>query len=179
MLCRRMTPARRSAASKTASLPLIDPESAAATVFNADTMRTGIVAHSFGARSALLFALEHAVAAFVSLDGGIANRAGKGWLDEAELRPQELRMPLLDSLNLSVAQQTTNSLRTVLGAELVSSIGLANQRALDLAFRLGWQHEFADTGRPITAAFAGAPSASFTVYGATPTRDAAIVGVAP
>ena len=81
------------------------------------------------------------------------------------------------SLNLSVAQQTTNSLRTVLGAELASSIGLANQRALDLAFRLGWQHEYADTGRPITAAFSGAPSASFTVYGATPTRDAAIVGV--
>ena len=82
-----------------------------------------------------------------------------------------------NSLNLNVAQQTTNSLRTVLGAELASSIGLGNQRQLDLAIRLGWQHEYADTGRPITAAFAGAPAASFTVYGATPTRDAAIIGL--
>ena len=45
-----------------------------------------------------------------------------------------------------------------------------------ISLRLGWQHEYAYTGRPITASFAGAPSASFTVYGATPTRDAAIVG---
>jgi len=31
-------------------------------------------------------------------------------------------------------------------------------------------------GRPITAAFAGAPSNAFTVYGATPQRDAATIG---
>ena len=49
-----------------------------------------------------------------------------------------------------------------------SSIGLGNERKLDLAVRLGWQHEFADIGRPITAAFAGAPGNSFTVFGATP-----------
>jgi uncharacterized protein with beta-barrel porin domain len=41
---------------------------------------------------------------------------------------------------------------------------------------LGWQHEFDDTGRPITAAFAGAPGNSFTVFCATPARDSAIVG---
>ena len=52
----------------------------------------------------------------------------------------------------------------------------ATERALGLSLRLGWQHEYAYTGRPITSSFAGAPSASFTVYGATPTRDAAIVG---
>jgi outer membrane autotransporter protein len=80
------------------------------------------------------------------------------------------------SLSLNVAQQTTNSLRTTIGADLGSSIGLGNERKLDLAVRLGWQHELADTGRPITAAFAGAPGNSFTVFGATPTRDAAVVG---
>ncbi len=80
------------------------------------------------------------------------------------------------SLSLNVAQQTTNSLRTTLGADLASSIGLGNARTLDLALRLGWQHEFADTGRPITAAFAGAPGNSFTVFGATPIRDSAILG---
>jgi outer membrane autotransporter protein len=78
--------------------------------------------------------------------------------------------------SLNVAQQTTNSLRTTIGADLGSSIGLGNERKLDLAVRLGWQHEFADTGRPITAAFAGAPGNSFTVFGATPARDSAVVG---
>jgi outer membrane autotransporter protein len=81
------------------------------------------------------------------------------------------------SLSLNVAQQTTNSLRTTIGADLGSSIDLGNERKLDLAVRLGWQHEFADTGRPITAAFAGAPGNSFTVFGATPARDAAVLGL--
>jgi outer membrane autotransporter protein len=81
------------------------------------------------------------------------------------------------SLSLNVAQQTTNSQRTTVGADLGSSIGLGNEKKLDLAVRLGWQHEFADTGRPITAAFAGAPGNSFTVFGATPARDSAVVGL--
>ena len=81
------------------------------------------------------------------------------------------------SLNLNVAQQTTNSQRTTIGADLGSSIGLGNERKLDLAVRLGWMHEFADVARPITAAFAGAPGNSFTVFGATPLRNAAVVGL--
>jgi autotransporter-associated beta strand protein len=81
------------------------------------------------------------------------------------------------SLDLNVAQQTTNSQRTTIGADLGSSIGLGSERKLDLAVRLGWQHEFASTSRPITAAFAGAPGNSFTVFGATPARDAAVVGL--
>ena len=81
-----------------------------------------------------------------------------------------------NSLNLNVAQQTTNSLRTTFGADLAGAIGLGDEKKLDLALRLGWLHEYADTGRPITAAFAGAPSNAFTVYGATPQRDSAIIG---
>ena len=81
------------------------------------------------------------------------------------------------SLNLNVTRQTTNSLRTVLGADLAGAIGLGNERKLDLALRLGWMHDFADTGRPITAAFSDGPSAAFTVYAATPKRDSALVGL--
>ena len=81
-----------------------------------------------------------------------------------------------NSLSLSVAQQTTNSLRTVFGADLAGAIPLGAERSLALDLRLGWLHEYADTGRPITAAFAGAPSNAFTVYGATPQRDAAVIG---
>jgi len=80
------------------------------------------------------------------------------------------------SLSLNVAQQTTNSLRSTFGADLAGAIVFSDSRTLALALRLGWQHEFADTGRPITAAFAGAPSASFTVLGATPQRDSAVIG---
>ena len=40
-----------------------------------------------------------------------------------------------------------------------------------------WMHEFADVARPITAAFAGAPGNCFTVFGATPLRNAAVVGL--
>ena len=81
------------------------------------------------------------------------------------------------SLNLNVAQQTTNSQRTTVGVDLGSSIGFGQDRKVDFAVRLGWQHEFADTGRPITAAFAGAPGDSFTVFGATPLRNSAVVGL--
>jgi fibronectin-binding autotransporter adhesin len=59
----------------------------------------------------------------------------------------------------------------VLGADIAAAIG-----TVDLGLRLGWLHEYANTARPITAAFAGAPQASFTVYGATPQRDAAVIG---
>jgi autotransporter-associated beta strand protein len=83
-----------------------------------------------------------------------------------------------NSLNLSVASQTTNTLRTIFGAELAGSIGLGDTRSLGLELRLGWQHEFADTSRLMTAAFAGGSSNGFTVYGATPLRDSAVIGIA-
>ena len=76
-----------------------------------------------------------------------------------------------NSLSLNVAQQTTNSVRSTLGMDLAGAIG-----AFDMALRLGWLHEYADVSRPITAAFAGAPGAAFTVYGATGQRDAAVIG---
>ena len=82
-----------------------------------------------------------------------------------------------NSLSLSVAQQTTNSVRTTFGADLAASFGLGNQRTLDMGVRVGWLHEYADTGRPMTAAFAGAPGNGFTVFGATPQRDSAVIGL--
>lgn len=81
-----------------------------------------------------------------------------------------------NSLDLNVQPQTTTSVRTTFGADLAAAIGLGDTRTLDLGWRLGWLHEYANTVRPITAAFAGAPTAGFTVYGATPQRDSAIIG---
>ena len=83
-----------------------------------------------------------------------------------------------NSLSLNVAQQITNSARTVLGAELAGTIDAGWRDKLALQFRLGWAHEYADTSRPVTASFAGAPGAAFTVFGAAPLRDAATIGLA-
>ncbi len=80
------------------------------------------------------------------------------------------------SLNLTVAQQTTNSLRSVLGAQLGGAMDLGWREKLAVQFRLGWSHEYADTGRPVTATFAGAPALAFTTYGVAPQRDGAVVG---
>jgi autotransporter-associated beta strand protein len=77
------------------------------------------------------------------------------------------------SLNLTVAPQTTGSARSALGAELAGAFGPEGREKLALQLRLGWAHEYADTTRPVTASFAGAPGANFTVFGAAPTRDAA------
>lgn len=82
------------------------------------------------------------------------------------------------SLSLNVAQQITNSVRTVLGAELAGALDAGWRDKLALQFRLGWAHEYANTSRPVTASFAGAPGAAFTVFGATPQRDAATIGLA-
>jgi outer membrane autotransporter protein len=81
-----------------------------------------------------------------------------------------------NSIDLTVAAQTTTSARGVLGVDLANSFDIGGTRTLDLDLRLGWSHEYADNTRPMTAAFAGAPTNPFTVYGATPQRDAAVVG---
>lgn len=82
------------------------------------------------------------------------------------------------SLNLNVAAQTTGSARSVLGAELAGAFGAEGREKLALQLRLGWAHEYADTSRPVTASFAGAPGANFTVFGAAPQRDAATFSLA-
>jgi uncharacterized protein with beta-barrel porin domain len=82
------------------------------------------------------------------------------------------------SLNLSVAAQTTNSLRTVLGAQLGGALDLGWREKLSLSLRLGWSHEYADTARPVTAALAGASATPFTTFGIAPQRDSALLGFA-
>jgi autotransporter-associated beta strand protein len=80
-------------------------------------------------------------------------------------------------LDLAVAPQTTTSVRSTLGVDLAGAIEVGARAPLALKLRLGWMHEYADTSRPITAAFAGAPTGAFTVLGAAPPRDSALVGL--
>ena len=67
-------------------------------------------------------------------------------------------------------------MRTIFGAQLGASmdVGLRDRIASQLKF--GWSHEYADTTRPVTASFVGAPTVPFTVQGASPTRDGAVIG---
>ena len=81
------------------------------------------------------------------------------------------------SLNLSVAQQTTNSLRSVIGAQLGGSIDLGWREKLLMQLRLGWSHEYADVGRPVSATLAGAPAMPFTTFGVAPQRDGVVLGL--
>ncbi len=81
------------------------------------------------------------------------------------------------SLNLSVAQQTTNSLRSVIGAQLGGSMDLGWREKLAMQLRLGWSHEYADVGRPVTATLAGAPAMPFTTWGVSPQRDGVVIGL--
>jgi uncharacterized protein with beta-barrel porin domain len=81
------------------------------------------------------------------------------------------------SLNLSVAQQTTNSLRSVIGAQLGGSIDLGWRDKLAMQFRLGWSHEYADTARPVAATLVGAPAMPFTTFGISPQRDGVVIGL--
>lgn len=82
-----------------------------------------------------------------------------------------------NSLNLTVAQQTTNALRSTFGVDLGGAVDAGWHEKLSFRVRLGWAHEFADTSRPVTAAFAGAPGFGFTVLGAAPRRDSAVLGL--
>ncbi len=83
-----------------------------------------------------------------------------------------------NSLSLNVAQQTTTSARSVLGAELTGAVDVGWRYKLALQLTLGWAHEYADVSRPVTASFGGAPGSNFTVFGAAPPRDSAIIGLA-
>jgi autotransporter-associated beta strand protein len=81
-----------------------------------------------------------------------------------------------DSLNLTVAARTTQSLRTVFGAQFGAGIDAPWREKLNLTLRFGWSHEFGDQSRPVTASFAGAPAIGFTTFGTEAPRDGAVLG---
>ncbi|MCI0413347.1 hypothetical protein L0222_11180 [bacterium] len=64
---------------------------------NIDPGKVGVVAHSFGARSALLLVIQTPdVKALVSLDGGIGNKQGKGLIERSPLfDAQKVTVPIL------------------------------------------------------------------------------------
>ena len=68
-------------------------------------------------------------------------------------------------------------MRTVLGAELARRHRRSATSARSTsALRLGWQHEYANTGAADHGGVRRRAVGGFTVYGATPQRDAAVIG---
>ena len=76
-----------------------------------------------------------------------------------------------------MASQNTTSVRSTLGVDFAAGFDLGGGTPLNIGLRLGWLHDYADTARPMTAAFAAAPVGQFTVFGATPQRDSAVLGL--
>jgi dienelactone hydrolase len=60
-----------------------------------DSTSIAVVAHSFGARSAFLLMTKRHIEGLVSLDGGIANRQGRDWLDSADVDLSKFTSPIL------------------------------------------------------------------------------------
>jgi outer membrane autotransporter protein len=74
---------------------------------------------------------------------------------------------------LSYNSQTTTNWRTELGVRFDQSFGVTGG-LLTLRSRIAWAHD-SDTDRAVTAAFQALPGAAFTVNGAAPAADSALV----
>lgn len=63
---------------------------------NADSGRLAVVGYSFGGRGAFLVLNEwDNIKAFVSLDGGFANKVGRHWLDGVQIHTEKIVSPIL------------------------------------------------------------------------------------
>jgi outer membrane autotransporter protein len=78
-------------------------------------------------------------------------------------------------LGVTVAGQTTTSVRSMLGIQFETTIGAGDSAVVKPRVRLGWAHEF-NTNRGATVALNVLPSAPFQVNGATPNADSLVVG---
>jgi fibronectin-binding autotransporter adhesin len=78
------------------------------------------------------------------------------------------------SMDLSVARQTMQSIRSALGAKVSRRYALGGLSAVPFA-SLGWGHEYADQSRAINAELAGGAGGPFTVQTADVARDSALL----
>ena len=77
-------------------------------------------------------------------------------------------------LGWSYQAQTTTSVRSTLGAQAATTFQIGERTTITPRLRAAWAHEFNDD-RQLGATFLSIPAASFTVSGARPARDAALV----
>jgi outer membrane autotransporter protein len=78
------------------------------------------------------------------------------------------------TLGLSYQSQTTTSVRSLLGGQVATTFQLGERTTITPRARAAWAHEF-DSDRLVSASLLSIPAAAFTVNGARPARDAALV----
>jgi uncharacterized protein with beta-barrel porin domain len=78
-------------------------------------------------------------------------------------------------LGLTYQPETTTSVRSFLGGQASTTFDIGERLTVSPRIRLAWAHEFT-ADRQVSASFLSLPGAAFTVSGARPARDAAIVG---
>ena len=80
-------------------------------------------------------------------------------------------------LDLSVSEQEQDSTVSSLGARLSHVFFQGSSHSATLGARATWEHELGDTDNLVTAQFADAPGASFTVQGTPRPRNSAALGL--
>lgn len=79
--------------------------------------------------------------------------------------------------NLDVQSSTTDVVKTALGLRAATAFVTAGGFTLVPEARATWYHDLADEDPSVTANLSAAPGATFTVAGAAPGRDAAVLGL--
>ncbi len=80
------------------------------------------------------------------------------------------------SLNLRVAQQNANSLRTTFGGRVAYTWNLSDSITIIPEIRMFWLHEFLNNPRAIGAAMDGGNGPGFDYLTSTPDRDSVLAG---
>ena len=133
---------------------------------------------------------DHLTADFIARSVGARIEAGHrfpwmstGFTPYGALQAQRLRTPgyserditgLVGGFALTYDPQTTRETRSEVGARLDSRLALQSDSILILRARGAWAHEL-NVDRSIHAVFQSLPAAGFTVIGAEPARNAALV----
>jgi fibronectin-binding autotransporter adhesin len=81
-----------------------------------------------------------------------------------------------DSLDLRVAQQNVNSLRTTFGGRVAYTWNVTDKIALIPEVRMFWQHEFLNNPRNISSALDGGSGPTFGYETSAPARDSVFAG---
>jgi outer membrane autotransporter protein len=82
-----------------------------------------------------------------------------------------------ESLDLSLAQQNANSLRSTLGGRMAYTWNLNKKIALIPEVRMFWQHEFLNNPRTMSASLDGGNGPSFDYQTTAPYRNSVFSGV--
>ena len=109
---------------------------------------------------------------------GIFGLEALGSFDWTRLRRDSFRESGAGALNLQVAGERIDSLRSGLGLRLQAAWAIDRQFVLVPELRLRWLHEFGDTDRALRARFLSAPvPGGFALSGAEAPRDALLAGL--